>query len=73
MLVNIVSAINSNNNNNNDNNNNNNNNDNNQNTNKNEVMSMNSGRSFQKWLNGKKYVNTVLRSKIIYFILKSDN
>ena len=63
MLVNIVSAINSNNNNNNDNNNNNNNNDNNQNTNKNEVMSMNSGRSFQKWPFGKKYVNAILKYK----------
>ena len=54
--MNIVSAINNNNNNNNDNNNNNNNNDNNQNTNMNEVMSMNMGRSFQRWLMRKRYI-----------------
>ena len=54
--VNIVSAINNNNNNNNDNNNNNNNNDNNQNTNMNEVMSMNTGRSFLNRITGTKYV-----------------
>ena len=62
--VNIVSAINNNNNNNNDNNNNNNNNDNNQNTNMNEVMSMNTGRSFRKWLMKRRYTFLCFHSKL---------